>query len=442
MDTSPELARSDYVVAKDAMKLLDVRAQTLYAYVSRGWIRSVGQPGRKERLYLRADVERMGKRAQARAGHGPVAAAAMNHGEPIIPTSITEISAEGPRYRGRLATELARVHAPFEAVAELLWSGSWNDGSPRWDVERPSKELRELIGSMRSPLAADQLVEIFALVTLRLGLGNGTVAERVRRGRTLEAARQIISTLVGCCGLATKAGDFVPMRRGQSVSEALMHALGATPSPQNQLAIETMLILLADHELSPDTLSARVAASSGATLHSCVASALCTSSGVHMARVFDRVDTFLHGASSKAALLKRAAQLQQQGTAVPGFVHPLYPRGDPRAQLLFELVRARPPTRQLAAVCGFVEEFEKLTGLHARHELAMVALTRDMGLAPQTPSALFVLARVAGWVAHVQEQRLLGQMLRPRAKFVGSSAEAAIATERPIAMKCESGNQP
>jgi citrate synthase len=414
---------TDCVGAKQAMQMLGVRAQTLYAYVSRGWIRSIRQPGRRDRLYLREDIERMGSRSLARAGHGPVAASAMHHGEPIIPTSITEITPHGPRYRGHLAVDLARRRVPFESVAELLWSGALPETPVRWPVGRPSNELKRLLSSLGTAQVSDRLIEIFAIVTLHLGLGRGTVAERVQGGQTLQAAQQIITTLVGCMGLAMPQPRHAPMRSGQTVAEGLMHALGVTPSDEHHEAVETMLTLLADNELSPGTFAVRIGASSGGTLHSCIAAGLCASSGLQVARVFDRVDEFLHGATSKAALLKRAAALQARGTAVPGFVHPLYPRGDARAQLLLEFVAARRPhSRELDAVHGFAEEMQRVTGLPPRHELPMVALARAMGMPRQTPSALFVLGRIAGWVAHAQEQRQSGQMLRPRAKFVGEPA--------------------
>jgi citrate synthase len=106
-----ERTYADYATAAQALDILKVRPQTLYAYVSRGLVRSIPQPGQKERLYRRDDLKRLETRSLARAGHGAVAAAAMNFGEPIISTSITEITAEGPRYRGRMAADLARSHA-------------------------------------------------------------------------------------------------------------------------------------------------------------------------------------------------------------------------------------------------------------------------------------------------------------------------------------------
>src|SRR4249920_2203976 len=106
---------ADYLPARDALAILDVKPQTLYAYVSRGWIRSVPQAGTREKLYSRDDVDRVRLRSLARAGHGAAAASAMRWGEPVIHSSITEITPEGARYRGRLATDLARTGHAFEA---------------------------------------------------------------------------------------------------------------------------------------------------------------------------------------------------------------------------------------------------------------------------------------------------------------------------------------
>mgnify|MGYP001039035839 FL=1 len=59
----------------------------------------------------------------------------------------------------------------------------------------------------------------------------------------------------------------------------------------------------------------------------------------------------------------------------------------------------------------------------SRHELGGIVLAMAMGVPRQSVGTLFTLARMAGWVAHVQEQRLSGMLLRPRAKFVGAAGE-------------------
>src|SRR6476646_6203472 len=112
-----------WVDAQTAARHLGIAVRSLYAYVSRGQVRSVpGERGRP-RLYALADVERLRVRRDARSGHGAVAAGALRWGEPVLDSAITAITPDGPAYRGHLATELAARNVPFENVAELLWSG-------------------------------------------------------------------------------------------------------------------------------------------------------------------------------------------------------------------------------------------------------------------------------------------------------------------------------
>ena len=417
MPTPPQ--QSDYLSAQEAIRLLEVRPQTLYAYVSRGWIRKLRQAGRKNGLYLREDVERVRARSQARSGHGAVAASAMHWGEPIIPTAITQITPEGPRYRGRLAVQLARDGVSFEAVAELLWSGFLYEDRSRWPLIPLPAEVRRLIQSTAELRSNDQLFEILAFVTLKLGISRGGVAERVRSGRPADAARQIIQVLVGCFAYLSSHRRFLPMRNGQSIVEGLLRSLDVALTAENREAMEAMLVLFADHELSPGAFAARVAASSGATLHGCIASALCTSSGVQVGRIYAQVEEFLAGAPSKSVLLRRAQYYQDRGSAVPGFMHPFYPKGDPRGRFLLDLAKRRArQSRRLEAIYGFVDDAREKLGIHPRHEIAAVALAIAMGIPPHSAGAVFMLARTAGWVAHVMEQRLSQGLLRPRAKFV------------------------
>jgi citrate synthase len=412
----------DYLSAKEAMQLLEIRQQTLYAYVSRGWVRSITQVGRKSHLYLREDVEKMRARSQARSGHGVVAASAMNWGEPIIPTSITEITPEGPRYRGRLAVQLARSRTSYETVAELLWTGLWHEDPIRWPARNTGPILRKIRNTIVAPETNDQLLETFALFALQLGIPHGSVAERVRSGRTLEAAREIIRALTGCFGYISNSRRFYNMASGQPIVDGLIKALVLPETDENRETLEAMLILFADHELSPGAFAARVAASSGASLNNCIASAICVSSGVQIGRLYDRVEEFIANTSSKSVLLRRAQQLQERGSAVPGFVHPLYPHGDPRGRYLIELVKQRKnQSKRLEAIYGFVEDAESKLGIFPRHELAVMTLAIAVGLPEHCAGALFSLARTAGYVAHVQEQRMSGLLLRPRAKFVGQS---------------------
>lgn len=412
-----------YLNANQATALLGIRKQTLYAYVSRGWVRSVAQDQRKERLYLLGDLERLRMRAQVRSGHELAAASAMNWGEPIIATSITEICPDGPRYRGQSAVELALSEVPFEAVAELLWSGEQPDPMRPWPVAEPSASMLALIENFPKHVAQTQLIEVFALVALHLAMGRGPTEERLLGGRTLEVARQVIQTLAGCFGLLSPAAKFVAMQPGESLALGLTKALGAKERAQDVGLLNAVLVLLADHELPPGTMAARVAASSGSALHSCIAAAIATSSGSQVARLFNRIDAFIGARPVAGNLMMRATRLLEDTQEVPGFDHPLYPGGDPRARCMKVLLsQGRRLPADARAILDYAQTMEFSHGLRARYELILVALCRTLRLPRHAPAALFVLSRTAGWVAHVIEQRTSVQMLRPRARFVSRSA--------------------
>jgi citrate synthase len=408
----------DYVDAKQATLLLGIRLATLYAYVSRGLIRSVSIAGQRQRLYLREDLERLRTKAQAHAGHSAIAASALNLGQPIIPTQITEITNLGPSYRGKLAVDLVKQEASFEQVTELLWTGVWHAQPFCWKAYPDSLVVRSLLDRMPERAIQHQMVEIFAAVVMHLALGRGPIEKRLVSGSLLYSSREILLALAGSLGLLGPHKRYVHDQRGISFAEAVLLALGAPPSPENLLAMNAILVLMADHELSPGTLSARVAASSGASVHSCIAAAMSVSSGTEVALIYNTICQFVRGEKSVTSLLRKAQKLVESGQRVPGFDHPLYPNGDPRASCMLDLIMARGRLKgrasKLVALSNFMGE---RYSLYPRHECALVAMCDSMNIHENAAPALFALGRVAGWVAHVQEQRLSKTLIRPRAKF-------------------------
>ena len=142
--------------AKEAAALLDVKLPTLYAYVSRGLLRSIASPDTKRRRYRREDVVRLKARHDARSGHGPVAAAALRWGEPVLDSAITSMAGGKLRYRGHDAVELASAGTRFESLAELLWTGALPPSAPAWraaGLGLPGSVLAALAGPAAGPLA-------------------------------------------------------------------------------------------------------------------------------------------------------------------------------------------------------------------------------------------------------------------------------------------------
>jgi citrate synthase len=125
-----------------------------------------------------------------------------------------------------------------------------------------------------------------------------------------------------------------------------------------------------------------------------------------------RVEAFT-GAAARGDWRKAA-----RGGAPPGFGHPLYPDGDPRAAALLGAIEVPRPLAKLRA------EVEGATGERANMDYALTALRQSLKLPAEAPFALFAVARTAGWMAHAIEQLESGQLIRPRARYVGINPAA------------------
>lgn len=418
----------EQISAREATRLLGVKTQTLYSYVSRGWVRSTPAARGNERLYVRADVERLKARGQARAGHAAVAAGALRWGEPILSTSISTIRDVGPVYRGHAATDLVRQGASFESVAELLWSGSLVLDTKGWTgqsaanrhrptaLDDPShkamRSVRGVVARGRTPL------EGLLAVVPRLALLDD---DRFAAPREAEwaRARRLIRTLIAVLG--ERVGPDVPSRAAgeETVAGAMAVALGASPR-RARAAINGALVLLADHELNVSTFAARVVASTGADLYACLTGALAASTGPLHGGASDRVEALLDEVGAPARAREVLQSRAGRGDAIPGFGHKLYPEGDPRAVALMETARALAGrSERLAALLAVADAMAGGGRAPPNVDFALVALARALDLPRGAAAALFVMGRTAGWVAHALEQRQAGYLLRPRAEYVG-----------------------
>ena len=434
MNRSNASTHPDYLTREEALRRLQVKPQTLYAYVSRGYIRSLpaqaaGPTPRRGSVYSRDDVDKVRARSLARAGHGPAAASAMHWGQPVFPSAITDITPEGPRYRSRLALDLARAGVPFETVAEYLWTGDWSDELIAWDAEPVPDGLADLLQALTRLHPRPHVLQLQAQATLALSVAEGSFSERIHAGGTpVVSARRLMHALAGVFGYLGPAGCFVAPQPGEPLALALARNLGVSATPEHEQALNAALVLAADHELSPATFAARIAASGRADLHACIVAALNVHYGSLIGRACDKVESLLEQPLDAAAVLLRVRRRLDAARMLPGFNHVLYPQGDPRARHLIALAREFAPERSLLmAIDRMQSEFNLYPGLEA----ALVILMRALGAPDHSAGGVLALARSAGWVAHVLEQRMAGFMIRPRAQFRPAPGAAIAASLLP-----------
>lgn len=406
---------SELLDSRAAAKLLGVELRTLYAYASRGLVRSVRGTRGLKRMYARDDLERLKARSSARAGHGAVAAGALRWGEPVLDSAITEITPRGPAYRGHLATDLASRGLAFENVAELLWSGYLPPEAVVWPRPAlPVAQLGKLVPADAQPL------EVMQLLVPVAGLADPNRTDG-RPDAIVARCRSLMSLLAACLAPAFNAAQVTRALTAHSIAAIAARALGL--DDEHVPTLQVALIVLADHELNASSFAARVVASTDADPYACFSAALAAVSGP---RHGTAAEALAHVADQLGSPDRAAKAFDRRDTPMPpGFGHPLYPEGDPRAEPLLaaaeELVaNARAGSRQRARTLLALVAAARARKRWPSVDVGVAALVAAFDLSPAAGSGLFAVARSAGWLAHVLEQRAAGYLLRPRARFVGT----------------------
>jgi citrate synthase len=374
--------------SEEAARRLGIKLPTLYAYVSRGLLQSHRPADSRRSLFDLDEVERLARRS--RSGRRVETRIAS------VTTGATQIRDDGPNYRGTPAVELA-VTGSFESAADLLWEAAPN--TLEW---RPA--------GLRGPPGISRR-DLLYWAALMCGAGDPLRSD-LRHDTVVRNARKVIATCVECLadGGAVSEGP---------IAQRLASSFTADPSAELVRAVDTALVLLADHELATSTMAVRVAASTRADIYDALLAGLAVLAGP------------LHGGASELAydLLVQAERigvgpaldttLRWQRT-LPGFGHVVYGSGDPRFPALIDRVfdLATPDQREL--VSSLVEMARSHAIPAPNIDLALAALTWTSGLQMDTGRTIFSIARFAGWTAHYLEE--LGERpLRFRVRAVYSS---------------------
>ena len=450
------MSRRHFLSAAEAAAVLRVRPATLYAYVSRGLLRSEVDPAGRGRRYPAEEVEALARRAAGRRDPRQAARGALDWGLPVLDSRLTLIAGGRIYYRGLDAVELARTGETLERVAALLWLGDLAAplppaapgrlaSLPRLEAQlaatrswRPFQRLQSLLpfAAAEDPGAYDlRPPAVIAsgawLIQLLAAIAAGTT-------RGLEDGTQPASA----AGLLAAA--WAPPARAKEgarkarVGRARATAVGGGGSGSSAAAlrqpIEAALVLCADHELNVSAFTARCVASAGAPPHAAVAAGLAAVGGVRHGGQTERVEALLDevsptagrsvarasGSTVRDRLADRLADRLRRGEETPGFGHPLYHDGDPRARLLLDLAAtSRPRSPHLEAASELAAAALELLGERPNLDFGLVTLARSLDLPPGAPLALFVVGRSAGWTAHVLEQYADTRLIRPRARYTG-----------------------
>jgi citrate synthase len=183
--------------------------------------------------------------------------------------------------------------------------------------------------------------------------------------------------------------------------------------------LDAAMVLLADHEMAASTVGARTAAMVGADPYAVAGAGLGAASGpYHAASSVDVVH--LLGRAARLGPAVAFGEILERGRPIPGFGHPLYEGGDPRAtELLARLEARRQPETDPDGVVRVLELASSRGMPPPNIDFALAALVDRTGMVEGAGEAIFVLARMAGWIAHAIEEYASRTWLRVRATYVG-----------------------
>ncbi|MAA99929.1 MAG: citrate synthase [Stappia sp.] len=395
------MAETDSLLsAEEAAERLGISRATLYSYVSRGLIRAVeGVDDPRRRLYDAHDVDRMRHRKSVGRRPRDVAATTLDWGFPVLCSGISLIDHGRLHYRGREAVKWAG-HASLEDTARLLWScGDVDpfDGEGRAEPFWDSGLLKQ---ATQLPLT-----ERCQILLPFVSVGRATAWQR--GNRTLWSGGAALLRAIAGAAVGAMPDD-------RPVHEHLAAVWDLDVAATD--VVRRALVLLADHELNASAFAVRVVASTGASLGACLNAGLSALSGP------------LHGGTTSLAvrLLEECdgdaeavvESRLRRGERIPGFGHPLYPEGDPRAAALLPLL---PENADQAALIDVMAE---ATGKPPNVDFALASICRAFDLPPESGHVLFAVGRTVGWIAHALEQYGEGRLIRPRARYSGPPPES------------------
>ena len=262
------------------------------------------------------------------------------------------------------------------------------------------------LGAVRMLLAAvpDDAADAPLLLTASVAVGLAA-AIRIRDGKPPVAPDP----------QSTHAADFLRMLKG------------TPPTPDEAAALDTYLVTAADHGLNASTFTARVAASTQASLTDAVTAALCAMKGqLHGGApgpVLDMLDA-IGPAENAEAWLDEAVM---RGDRLMGFGHRIYRVQDPRSDVVKAVVerlnrdigRLHYAEAVEQAALAVLAKRKPNRSLQTNLEFYTALLLEALGLPRDAFTGAFAVARVVGWIAHALEQQAGGRLIRPQSAYIG-----------------------
>ncbi len=392
-----------YLTAKEAAAELNIELPTLYAYVSRGLIRSEARSGHRSRLYRAEDVQALAqKKAPAESGER-ASDRALHWGLPVLDSAITLITDDALYYRGRDVARLA-ADATLESVAALIWQCG-----ERNPFAAPAPVVPDGFGSGCQAAKALRPIDLLQAMLPIVAVADRRAFDKTPNGITHTGARIMR-------WMAALISGAPPQDRP---AHQILAESWSVPETSAAL-LRAAMVLCADHELNVSTFTVRCVASAGASPYGAVIAGLAALAGPRHGGMTERAEVLLDALLNSTDHERAVADLVRRGDDPAGFGHPLYPNGDPRARCLLELmIHAFPSDPVLKSALSIADMIAEQSGKAPTYDFALALLSRRLDLPTGAALSLFAVGRTVGWIGHFLEQHAGHRLIRPRARYTG-----------------------
>jgi citrate synthase len=334
-------------------------------------------------------------------------------------TGIAEPDRDGGalRYRGVDIEDLIG-QVSFGNVWGLLVDGKFGPGLPPaepFPVPVHSGDIRVDVQSAVAMLAPywglDQLLDI--------------TDEQARKDLARVSVTALSFVAQAARGLGLPAVPQKDIDKAGTIVERFMRRWRGEPDPGHVKAVDAYFISAAEHGLNASTFTTRIVASTGADAAACISSGIGALSGPLHGGAPTRVLHMLEAVERGGDAEGYVKDVLDRGERLMGFGHRVYRAEDPRARVLRRIAKdLGAPRYEVAAAlekAALAELSERKPGRHLFTNVEFwSAVVLDFAEVPAHMfTSMFTCARVAGWSAHILEQKRLGRILRPSLRYLG-----------------------